>query len=235
MGGAEFVGGGDQFERAVVQQRDAGGQHERLADVVGDEEGGLVDAAAEVEEQALEFEAGDGVERGEGLVEQEQGRVGGEGAGDADALLLPAGEMARIAAAEFSGRESDGMEQFSTRAAMRSGGQPSRRGDEADVGFDRPVREEAAVLDDVAHAAAEADGVPFGGGRPSKWMVPADGGIRPLTVLRSVVLPEPLRPSRTMVSPFWTSRVMLRRIGRLESVQERSRIARTGSGTVFLW
>ena len=86
-------------------------------------------AAAEVEEEALQVEAGDGVERGEGLVEEEQGRIGGQGAGDADALALSAGEFAGVAGAEFGGVEADGGQSSSAvRAAMRSGGQFCRRG-----------------------------------------------------------------------------------------------------------
>src|SRR5437879_59962 len=82
------------------------------ADVVGDEEGGLVDGAAKFEEELLEFEAGDGIERGERLVEEEQGRVGGEGAGDADALFLSAGELSGIAGSKFGGGQADGGQEF---------------------------------------------------------------------------------------------------------------------------
>ena len=46
---------------------------------------------------------------------------------------------------------------------MRSGGQSCQARHQPDVGLYRPVGKEAAVLDDVPHAAAQADGVPLGG------------------------------------------------------------------------
>ena len=42
--------------------------------------------------QVFDLRGGDGIERGAGLVEQEHFRVDGQGARDAQALLLAAGE-----------------------------------------------------------------------------------------------------------------------------------------------
>ena len=46
---------------------------------------------------------------------------------------------------------------------MRSGVQSCQPRHQPDVGLYRPVGKQAAVLDHVAHAAAQADGVPLGG------------------------------------------------------------------------
>src|SRR3712207_9270822 len=43
-----------------------------------------------------------GVRRAERLVHEHHGRVRGQGAGDADALLLPTGELTRVARAEVA-------------------------------------------------------------------------------------------------------------------------------------
>ena len=51
------------------------------------------------EQLVLQPLAGDRVDRAERLVHQDHRRVGGEPAGDADALLLAAGELARVAVA----------------------------------------------------------------------------------------------------------------------------------------
>jgi hypothetical protein len=48
------------------------------------------------QEFVLEALADHGVDGGERLVHQQDRRVGGEGAGDADALLLAAGELVRV-------------------------------------------------------------------------------------------------------------------------------------------
>src|SRR5438445_12024939 len=48
--------------------------------------------ALELEDEVLDLRGGDGVERGRRLVHQKNLRIDGEGAGDAHALLLAAGE-----------------------------------------------------------------------------------------------------------------------------------------------
>ncbi len=69
------------------------GEENRLFDRVGDEEHHLAGAMPDVEDQLLDLLAGQRVERAERLVHQQYLRVGGERAGDADALLHAAGEL----------------------------------------------------------------------------------------------------------------------------------------------
>ena len=59
----------------------------------------------------MQFGAGDGIEGAEGFVHQENGRIGGESAGDADALALAAGKFAGIARGDL-GIESDELQEF---------------------------------------------------------------------------------------------------------------------------
>lgn len=56
----------------------------------------------EADQLVLEVVAGDRVDRAEGLVHQEDGRVGGERPRHPDPLLLAAGELARVAALELA-------------------------------------------------------------------------------------------------------------------------------------
>src|SRR5712691_6754148 len=115
-------------------------------------------------EFALELGAGDGIERAEGLVHEQNRRVGGEGAGDADALTLAAGEFAGAAAGEFARIEADKVEHF-VDAGGGAGGIPFfQSGNEGDVFRNREMREKARLLNDVPDAAAKADGIPFQGG-----------------------------------------------------------------------
>ena len=81
-------------------------------------------------------------------------------------------------------------------------GQPSRRGHQPDVALDREMREQAAFLNHVADAAAQAHADPIRAVvLPSTSTSPEVGSIMPLIRRSAVVLPEPLRPSSTSVSP----------------------------------
>src|SRR5713101_808624 len=93
-------GGGDNA--AFFEEDDAGGEEQRFAKIVGDENDGLAEAASEGAEFALKLGACDGIEGAEGLVHQENGRVGGEGTGHAHALALAAGKLVRVAVGVLS-------------------------------------------------------------------------------------------------------------------------------------
>ena len=84
-----------------------------------------------------------GVERGERLVEQHDLGVGGQRAGERDALALAAGQLVRVVLGAV--REPDELEAL--------GQAPVRRRAEADVAGDRQVREQRALLEDHADAA----------------------------------------------------------------------------------
>src|ERR1022692_4752832 len=64
-------------------------------------------------------------------------------------------------------------------------------------------------------------------GVPSTSTSPALGKSKPFTILSAVVLPEPLRPSSTNVSPASTERVKLFRISRAPMRYDAARNSRT--------
>src|SRR5690625_252846 len=68
-------------------------QHDRLVDAVGDEEDGLVPLAGDGEQVVLQLLTGQGVQRPEGLVHEDDAGVVGQHAGDLGALLHPAGQL----------------------------------------------------------------------------------------------------------------------------------------------
>ncbi len=116
--GAGVLAGGDPAgERQVEARHDPsrplrehhqpGRQKHRFLDVVGDENGGLGRRGPEVEEDALHFLARDRVERAERLVEQQHRRVGGQRAGEADALLHAAGKRPHRLVGEFGEADLD--------------------------------------------------------------------------------------------------------------------------------
>ena len=109
------LGGVEEFFRsevgdgaAGVEQDNAVGEIEGFVEVVGDEQDGLVEALKEGAHHLLHFEAGEGVESAEGLVHEEDWRIGGESAGEAGTLALASGELAGIAVGEGGGIEADG-------------------------------------------------------------------------------------------------------------------------------
>jgi len=159
----ELLWSGTGNDAAGFEQDDARSEEQGLAQIVGDEDDSLAQAMGEGAEFALELGAGDRVERAEGLVHQQNGRIGRKGAGNADALTLAAGEFAGAAMGEFTGIETDKLEHFLDAGGGAGGVPVFQSGDEGDIFCDGEMGEEAGVLDDVTHAAAEAYGVPGGG------------------------------------------------------------------------
>ena len=81
--------------RPSVEHEDPVGEHDRLVDVVGDEQDRRAVARAQVAQQGVHPDAGERVERAERLVEQQQLGVADQRPGQRDALLLAAGQLAR--------------------------------------------------------------------------------------------------------------------------------------------
>ncbi len=160
----KYVGRTEGNKPAGFEQGDARGQEQGFADVVGNEDNGFAETPSQRAEFALQLGAGNGVERAEGFVHEEDGRVGSKGAGDTDALALAAGEFARVAFCEFAGLETDEAHHFhKTREPF--GWRPIFEvGNKRDVFCNREVREKPSFLNDITDAAAQADGIPVGGG-----------------------------------------------------------------------
>src|SRR5690606_32935564 len=94
----DFLAEGGAFA-AGEQGDDAVGDKQGFVGDVGDPDDGGAVLLPDVGDFVLQRGAGEGVEGGEGFVEEEDARLGGEGAGDGDALAHAAGEFAR----EFAG------------------------------------------------------------------------------------------------------------------------------------
>ena len=77
-------------DRSTLEDDDAVGEGVRVDRIVGDEEADAVEGGEVAAQVAAHIAASTGVERGEGLVEQEQAWFGGQGAGQRDALRLAA-------------------------------------------------------------------------------------------------------------------------------------------------
>lgn len=94
---------GEGNEAARFEERDARTEKESLADVMSNEDDGFIQAAGEGAEFALKLCTGDGIEGAEWLIHEENGRVGSEGARDADTLALAPGELAGMPCGKLRG------------------------------------------------------------------------------------------------------------------------------------
>ena len=108
----DFGGGKIGDDLAGFEEDDALGQVEGFVEIVGDQQDGFADAGEQVAQHGLHLGAGEGIERAEGLVHQQDAGIGGEGAGEADALALAAGELPGIAGAELGEVEPGEGEDF---------------------------------------------------------------------------------------------------------------------------
>ncbi len=140
-------------EAPAAHDADAVGQAEGLVEIMGHQHGGLGEAALEVQELAVELEAGQGVESAEGLVEEDQGGIGGEGAGEGDALALASGELGGVSVPLRRG-EADQLQHLARPLPATVAVPAEETGDELDVALHAPVRDQAAVLRHVADPAA---------------------------------------------------------------------------------
>ena len=150
LGGRRVLG----EDPALLQDRDPVAHLDRLVDVVGDEDDRLADLGLQAQELVLQPLAVDRVDRPERLVHQHHRRVGGERAGDADALALAARQLRRVAPAQLA-LEADQVQQL-VHARRRPALVPAQQlRDRGDVVGDRAVREQADLLDHVADVAPQ--------------------------------------------------------------------------------
>src|SRR5712692_1283420 len=149
-------------QAAVRQQRNARGEQQRLAHVVRDEDNRLAQARRQIAELALQLPPRHRIERAKRLVHEQDRRVGRERSRDAHALPLSAGKLARPPRGELLRVQAHELEHLADARANALQRPAFERRHEAHVALDREVREQAGFLDDVANAAAQANGIPIG-------------------------------------------------------------------------
>ena len=135
----------------AVHQADAVGQRQRLVLVVGDEHDGRAGFAMQPLDLDLHRLPQLAVERAERFVHQDQRRPIDQAACQCDALLLPAGQLAREPAAESA--EAHHVEHRGNFGLQRVRRQVAHLQRERDVLRDRQVREQRIVLKHDAHVA----------------------------------------------------------------------------------
>lgn len=163
--GEDFAGASDG-DNGLAEANDMGVVVDDGGEVVGGDDDGCA-AGGDIAEGVDEVVVGDGVKRGGGLVEQEEVGFAGEGAGDQDALLLPAGEFGDFAAGEVGDFHCvqcglDGVvgvgERAASDAVLPAEAVAAHFDDFADGDGEVPV--DGAGLGHVADAGADAVGRP---------------------------------------------------------------------------
>ena len=124
-----------------------------------DENGRDLVSVTQGEELLLHLMAGHGIQGAERLVEEQELGICREGAGDGDALALATGELMGMARGHIGAGERDLLQQLSRSRALLFNGPREQARDERDVLFDGPMREQPELLNDVADAAAQLDGI----------------------------------------------------------------------------
>src|SRR6516165_4086272 len=139
----------------LAHHRDAMTETERLVHVMRHHNHGRAEAPLDVEQIFLGLGTDDGVECSERLVHQQHGGLGGERAGDTDALLLAAGQLVRQNVGKRGGIELKDLQQLSHArpyALIRPAEQPWHGSDILGHGA---VRKEAVPLNRVADTPAQ--------------------------------------------------------------------------------
>src|SRR5580704_7147305 len=95
-----------------LDQSDPGAEQQGLADVVRHDYDGFLEPLFEVVKFPANLSAGERVERAEGLIHQQNLRVGGKRPRHTDSLALSTGKLMRVSAQKFSGLEAYQCEQF---------------------------------------------------------------------------------------------------------------------------
>src|SRR5664279_2828941 len=109
---SKLIRPGHKFQPPFLQQRDPGAEHERFADVVGDEKRGLAEGSLHAHEALLHLKPRHRVERRERFVQQQQRRIRRQRAGDADPLFLAARKLSWTAPSVYRRGQAHGVKQL---------------------------------------------------------------------------------------------------------------------------
>jgi hypothetical protein len=159
----------EAIEPAIRRAREAGiplisfatpaiAQSAALLDIVGHKYDRLVELTLDISQLPLQARAGDRIDRAERFVHQHDRRVGRQGARQAHALLLAAGELAWVARA-VGARQAHQLEQRvdpRVDARLRPAEQTRHH---RDVLLDPHMREQPGLLDRIPDPAAQLGGL----------------------------------------------------------------------------
>lgn len=141
-------------DATVVHENDVIGKVGGLGEIVGDENGGLLETIEDFLKIALETAANEGIERAEWFIEKKQFRSEKKRAHQADALALAAGKFGGITSKRARGKLGE-VAEFAEALFTFIAAATEMASHQDDVIARGQVRKEAAILNDVADALAE--------------------------------------------------------------------------------
>src|SRR5437764_1350414 len=155
--GEDLVGGAVLHQAAAEHERGGVGHAARLLHVVGDDDDRV--ALAQLGDQLLDLQRGDRIQRGAGLVHEDDLGLHRQGARDAQALLLAAGEPdARLLEAVLHLLPQARAAQRALHAVLQAAAAHARQARPGGhVVEDRHGRERVGLLEDHADRAAPGD------------------------------------------------------------------------------
>ena len=124
-----------------------------------DEYGRHIIPGAQPQELLLHFVPGDRIEGPKGFVEEQQSGKGCERTGDRHALALSARELAGTPRRHTRFVQANLVQQLASALLLFRGRPAQKTGNESDILLNGPVRKQAELLDDVADAAPQINGV----------------------------------------------------------------------------
>src|SRR5690606_9302287 len=140
-------------DASVFEDDDARGERESVHGIVRDEQARVGEVGERLGEHTPDERTGVQIERGEGLIEQEETGAHGEGARDGDALRFAAGE--RTGATMFERADAEAVEPVARKGAGAGPRKATRAGAVRGVVEGGEPREKAGIL---KHDAAAARG-----------------------------------------------------------------------------
>ena len=147
----DFARRSDLAQAALVQDRDAVRHHHRLLLIVRNHDRGNAEFPLQAHDLRLHLAAQVRIEAAKRLIQKQHGRAGDERAGEADALLLSAGQLARQAIVEPD--QAHHLERFGDARAYFFAWDAPHLQAECDIAEDRQMREQREVLEHDADVA----------------------------------------------------------------------------------
>ncbi len=158
----QLVGAGALNDFPLAEHCDAIAKLQRFVDIVAHQHHRFLQLALHLQELILDNLAVNRVDRAERLIHQQHRRIRRQRANNADTLLLPAGHLFRVAVEEAFRIQRHHRHQLG-RAFLAARFIPAQHpGHHGDVLFNRHIREQANLLNDVADIAAQRDGIEIG-------------------------------------------------------------------------
>jgi hypothetical protein len=157
----KFIGCDEIHEPAFLHQADARSQEKRFSNIVRHKNHCFAEPVMQFSKFLLNFRTRDRVERTKWLVEQQERRIGSEGACNSHTLALSAGEFVWVSPCKSIGIQPDELKQFPDTSSDLLRRPFFQCGHESNISFDIEMREQSHILDDVSNLAAQLNRIPI--------------------------------------------------------------------------